>query len=184
MYIGKGGKELRNKNFNAYGLDLGYELETHKHIGKDYGNYKNANKGFVLNLARFFRKHVINKKEQKYKFCNTYSEWKKHIQKVLPSYMCNSEDMLHFLYQKQKDAKDFLEGIKVILIPIYIALLQMIDIFYVRTAGKGAFTIVVMVIITMVSTHILSDATKKVYFFEDLIKIAKTNNVDLMTAIY
>lgn len=174
---------MKSKYFNAYGLDFEYEFETYKHVGKDYGNCKNANKGLILNITRFFRKHVTNKKEHKYKFCNTYSEWEEQVQKVLLHNVCNNEDMLHFLYQKKRDAKVFLEGIKVILIPIYIALLQMIDIFYTSTTGKGAFTIVIMVIITMVSTCVLGDAMKKVYFLDDFIQIAKGNNVDSMKAI-
>lgn len=164
---------LKCKYFKEYGLNLEYEYKTYKYVGKDYGDRKSANKGRSLNFLRFIRKKFLNYKEKKYKFCNTYTEWEMHVKDILPE-LINGIDMYHFLNLQKRNAEVLLESIKTILIPIYIALLQMNESLKLEIEQ----TILLLFIITIISTCVMSNASKKVNFYSDFMQIVKSNVVD------
>ena len=115
--------------FQAYNFNEKYEMKTYRYVGKDYGNRKTANRGVLSNIRRWFRKKT-NKTEKKYKFCDTYLEWKNHIKEIFPvKNSCEIDNFLHWLEQQMRYAKWELEAVKIILIPIYIALLSIDDVF-------------------------------------------------------
>lgn len=160
--------------FQAYNINEKYELKTYHYVGKDYGNRKTANRGWILNIRRWFRRK-INKKENKYKFCDTYLEWKNHIKEVFPvQNSCEKENFVHWLEQKRRYAKGELEAVKIILIPLYIALLSIDDFFMkknleINSTGKFGPLVVVLVI----SLVYLENARLKKEFYEDLLDITE-----------
>ena len=166
---------MMKNRFMEYGLDLQYEFKTYKHVGKDYGNRKIANKGWIKNFRRFWRKSIVNKKEQKYKFCNTYSEWRDHVKGLIPKKSEYYDNFLHFLILEKKDAETFLETIKVILIPIYIAMCGMTSVFPLNDTFS---VIAIMLIIVGFSTGFIYYAKKNVEFYEDFIEIVKEENFE------
>jgi len=164
---------MKKKYFNEYGLDMEYEFETHRHVGKEYGNKKSADKGWIFNSIRFWRRKISNKKQNKYAFCNTYTEWEEHVRAIIPDNICNSIDMLHWLEGGRRSVGAFLEAIKVIMFPVYIAYLQFIDNYYGKENGKFVFFVIVMLIMVMMSLSILKRATEKLEFYEDFISVVK-----------
>ena len=179
---------MKRKYFQPYGLDMRYEFNTYKHVGMDYGNRKTANLGWFLNLMRFNRKCITNRKEKNYKVCDTYTEWKRHIKEMLPNGSDNYEDMLHWLHREKRREERLLEAIKAILIPVYIAFLgiiQFVEPFSVISVEDGSiemmvynvvkilFFIIFMLIIVIVSAKALRDAAEKVDFYVDLISMAE-----------
>ncbi len=179
---------MKNKYFQPYGLDMQYEYKTYKYVGMDYGNWKVANLGLVLNVKRFVRKYITNKKEKQYKKCDSYTEWQTHVKEILPSGLNNYEDMLHWLYRERRGAESFLEGIKAILIPIYIAFLGIMEFVTPISSfqeGTGSFDvnlpngghiwlyIILLFMIMIASTIVLGEAEKKVSFYVDFICIVE-----------
>ena len=179
---------MRNKYFKVYGIDIECEINTYKNVGKDYGNRKNANLGTLLNWKRFKRKCIENKEEKEYKFCDTYTEWEAHVKEILPKGITNYDDMLHWLYMKKRDEESLLEAIKAILIPVYIALLGIMEFIEPFNANKyeiGSmeaklcnmgnffFFLFMLVVIVLVSTKALGETERKVNFYTDFICIAE-----------
>lgn len=153
-----------------YGINLEYEIRTHKYIGKDYGNSKTINRGVLLNIKRYLRKKCYNHKEKRYKFCNTYSDWVEHVKGIVPKESCNTNDFLRYLILKRRDAELYLEVVKIILIPIYIAMMGLKDVFNI----KDIWTALIMLIpIAIASCYVIYSSTQKVEFFKDLIEVVE-----------
>lgn len=173
---------MRKAKFKWYGIDIDYEYKTYKNIGKDYGNAKTVNNGWILNLKRYFRRWR-NKNQVKYRFLNTYCEWKKYVtEKILENELVKNptyfENMLHWLYEKQRDAKLMLDAIKAILIPIYIALVAIIPESYKATEKAVLLkwdVFVWCIIITIISVKVLCNYSQRLDFINDLIEITKEN---------
>lgn len=161
---------MKNK-YKPYMIDIKYEFKTYQHVGKDYGNSKSADLGCLFNFRRFVRK-TWNRKQNKYKFCNTFSDWKEHITSVLNKNIVNYDDMIHWLIYERNFAKQYLESIKAILIPIYIAFIGVFSLFLNEEDNPLCVLISIMLLIIAISVHVLHDATEKVDFFEDCIQIA------------
>lgn len=161
---------MKNK-YKPYMIDIKYEFKTYQHVGKEYGNSKSADLGCVFNFRRFIRK-TWNRKQNKYKFCNTFSDWKEHITSVLNKNILNYDDMIHWLIYERNFAKQYLESIKAILIPIYISFMGMYNVFGGEEMNPLAVLVAIMFCIVVVSVCILHGATEKVDFFEDCIQIA------------
>lgn len=161
---------MKNK-YKPYMIDIKYEFKTYQHVGKEYGNSKSADLGCVSNFRRFIRR-IWNRKQNKYKFCNTFSDWKEHITSVLNKNILNYDDMVHWLIDERNFAKQYLESIKAILIPIYIALIGVYSLFLNEGDNPLCALILIMLLIVAVSVYFLHDATEKVAFFEDCIQIA------------
>ena len=179
---------MKNKLFQPYGLDMQYEFQTYKSVGQDYGNWKTANLGLWFNLKRLVRKYITNKKEKHYKRCDTYTEWKAHITEILPKGLNSYEDMLHWLYRERRREERFLEAVKAILIPVYIALLGIMDFIVPVSSGIGEMGsletelsnsgniwcfIIFIITIVIASTKVLAESKKKVDFYADFISIAE-----------
>lgn len=173
--------------YKPFNLDMNYELETYKHIGKDYGDAKNANKGLSANFLRFVRRWT-NRNQVNYKICNTYSDWEAHVECVLNKKIRNYSDMIHWLTGRKRFNVFIQEAVKSVIIPIYIAIFSLYD-------GLGGREIlercqehfkpelsqfiynfclcIVLVFITIMALCILYDSINKVHFYEDFICIAK-----------
>lgn len=116
------GGHMRKQRYTPYFFDVKYEKRTYKHIGKDYGDCRTADRGLIRNFLRWYRKKLYNRKELKYKFCNTYEEWKLYL---LEKKFCNTYDkqnMVKFLNDQKRSYEKMFESIKTVIIPIYIAL--------------------------------------------------------------
>lgn len=160
------------KKYRPYMIDITYELETYKNIGRDYGNSKTADIGGVFNFFRFVRKFK-NRKQTKYRFCNTYSDWEKHMHNVLNKNIINYDDMVHWLIGHRNYAKQRLEAVKAVLIPIYITLISLYKVLWGKENDPMITVLIPLFITVFASAYILSDATVKVNFFDDFIKIAQ-----------
>lgn len=164
---------MKNKFFRPYDIDIEYELRTYKNVGKDYGNREVANLGWILNIKRFLRKKG-NKQQTKYKFCNTYSEWAEHVKCIFVKKIINNDDLLCWLHEQHNYAKDHLEAIKTILIPIYVTFISIFDIFS-EDKAKVPGLLIVVILIVWVSTKELLKASLKIHFFEDVILLLGNN---------
>lgn len=47
---------MKDTYFKPYGINIEYEYKTYKFVGRDYGNRKSANLGWLGNFKRFLRK--------------------------------------------------------------------------------------------------------------------------------
>lgn len=166
---------MKNKFFKPYDIDIEYELRTYKNVGKDYGNRKVANLGCILNIKRFLRKKG-NKQQTKYKFCNTHSEWEEHVQSIFVKDIINYSDLLYWLHGECNNAKNYLEAFKTILIPIYVTIISISDIFW-GDVGGWLSVLLSMIVIVYKSTKELIKASTKVHFYEDLILLLEEEPV-------
>ncbi len=170
-------KGLKKKeHFKPYGLDLKYEFNTYRQVGRNYGDRKTAHMGLFLNFMRWRRKRK-NRREGKYKFCNTYSDWERHVQEILPMHIQNYEDMLHYLLERKSGAEEYLEIVKILLIPIYLSLVAFYQIFLgdeILASKYVVFHIVLFLLIILLSSMVaLCGAKMKVNFYHDFLKIAE-----------
>lgn len=150
----KNGKDSRIKksSSNKYGFDIKYELKTYTHVGS------------------IFNKRNAKKKKQKYKVCNNYTEWKNHVKSILHYEMCNKEDFVHWLYDNKNWEKQFLEVIKTIQIPIYVALLSLLNYFGEVTIETIILSTIIIVIFSLIC---FLAKCQEVNFYEDIIKIVE-----------
>lgn len=163
----------KGENFMEYYLDMEYEFRTYKHVGWDYRDKQEA-------CLEGKKRKKENKKKEQYKSCKTYTEWKQHVNNALPMRISNYDDLLHFLYLKQYRAEHLLEAVKCILIPLYIAVIGLIE-SIMDLLGCGVEVIIIkiicyvflLVLIAGVSTAVLIDKMKKVEFMRDFISIAE-----------
>lgn len=166
---------MKKIDYEPYKLNIDYEFKTYKNVGKDYGDAKNANKGWIQNFLRFMRRWK-NREQTDYKFCNTYSDWEKHVQNILNKHILNYSDMIHWLIRKRNIEKTYLDSVKAILIPIYIALIQIYEIFIDNSISRNArlpVVISIIVVVIVFSMIILNGVIEKVNFYDDFIEIAK-----------
>lgn len=165
---------MKQKYFRPYGINESYELETYRHVGRDYGNKKNANLGWILNFKRYRRKWK-NRNQKQYAVCHTYTEWERHVKKVINHDIINSNDLIHWLYQKRDWAIRSLEVEKLILVPLYVTLLSL---FFVET-GELNLPVRLMLflflagIIILVSVDCFFKSFVEVGFYNDFIKIVE-----------
>ncbi len=154
---------MRKKAFKEYGIDIKYELNTYKNVGFDY-----KRKGFL--------KRFINRKERKYKICNKYSDWQKHIEQIIPKSILNYNDMIHWLYRKKQTAYILSECIKAVLVPIYVVFFSMYITLCMSIFEKSLVfvtMIILLLVIFIASIKYLIQAMRKINFYEDIIKVIK-----------
>lgn len=162
---------MKKRYFEPYGIKTDYEYKTYKYVGRDYGNSKNAYLNWGLNLARFLRKKR-NKKQKRYAFCNTYTEWESHVKELVRKDIANGNDLLHWLYAKRNTEEQVLEAVKTILIPVYLVLLSALNLFGEISKGNVVWVFTTSaVIIILVASLYLYDAINRVNFYNDFIKI-------------
>lgn len=168
---------MKKKRFKPYDIDIEYEQRTYKYVGKDYGNSRSAHLGFIKNVMRFSRK-MRNRKQEKYAFCNTYSEWESHVKKIVKKDIINSNDLIRWLYHKRNMEKQILEAVKTIVIPLYLAVLTTSHFFSMKSRSYdisdsvGGF-IIIVVMVFGVCSGFLYNAYGKVNFYNDFIRIAE-----------
>lgn len=167
-------KLMKKKYFTPYGIDETYEVETYRHVGRDYGNRENANMGWILNFKRYRRKKK-NRNQDQYAVCHTYTQWENHVKTVINHNIINTNDLIHWLYQKRDWAMRSLEVEKLILVPVYVALLSLI----IRDPEKYSFAAVLMLfvflagIIIWVSIDCLFKDFVEVSFYNDFISVVE-----------
>lgn len=171
---------MKQKYFRPYGINESYELETYRHVGRDYGDKKNANLGWTLNFKRYQRKWK-NRNQKQYAVCHTYTEWERHVKTVINHDIINSNDLIHWLYQKRDWAIRSLEVEKLILVPLYVTLLSL---FFVEM-GELSLPVRLMLfsflagIIILVSVDCFFKAFVEVSFYNDFIKIAENELINI-----
>ena len=164
------------RRYVPYEIDMQYEFKTYKNIGRDYGNSRTASVGFSYNVMRFFRK-LKNRKQKKYLFCNTYSEWERHIHTILDKNIANYRDLHHWLIYRKRGAEQYLESIRIILIPVYIALIGAIGSYFVKYDEAMLSLSGMLLIIVIGSAIILHVAHTQLNFFNDFIEIAEKQEI-------
>lgn len=178
---------MRKQRYTPYFFDIKYEKRTYKHIGQDYGDRRTADKGWIRNFLRWYRKRLYNTKESKYKFCNTYEEWRLYL---FERRFCNTYDkqnIIKFLNKQKRTNEKIFESIKTIIIPIYIALysgtITIMDKFSVEMevaeSGSKELISLCMIIMTLfiisVSFYWIFQHKNDIYFYEDYIDCLKMN---------
>ncbi len=162
---------MKKQKYKPYFFDYKYELKTYKYIGIDYGDSISANKGWIQNARRWFRKHIYNRAESKYKICDTYEDWEIYVKNKLPM-RTDYKNYIHWLIMQKQLAERELEIVKAILIPIYIALLSMKEIFFLNKTPDLGTTLTFIIIILFVSCYILWIENENLDFWNDWIEIA------------
>jgi hypothetical protein len=95
------------------------------------------------------------------------------VKSVIPKNICNYEDFIRWLISEKKDAESLLEMEKVIIIPIYIAMLGMKELFPIENMLSA---IGIMMMIVIFSSGIIYKESKKVEFYKDFIEVAKAED--------
>lgn len=122
-------------------------------------------------------RRILNRKGQ-YLKCNTYTEWKNHVKEVMPQSIVNKEDFLHWFYCKKRDSEQKMEEVKIILIPLYFALIAIPNLFWNMDEPFSTFLIkvmFVMVVVTFFSCYYFNDVLEQVNFYSDFIEIIENN---------
>lgn len=173
------GGHMRKQRYTPYFFDIQYEKRTYKHIGKDYGDCRTANRGLIRNFLRWYRKRIYNRKELKYKFCNTYEEWKLYL---FEKKFCNTYDkqnMIKFLNVQKRFYEKIFEAVKTVIIPIYIALYSVgiaaMDKFSAEIEATESevreinlFCMIFMtVFIVIISSNWIFQHKSDIYFYQD-----------------
>ncbi len=162
---------MKKQKYKPYFFDYKYELKTYKYIGLDYGDSISANKGWIQNVGRWFRKHIYNRADSKYKICDTYEDWEIYVKSKLPM-RTDYKNYMHWLIMQRQLAERELETVKAVLIPIYIALLSMKEIFFVNITPDLGTTLTFIIIILLGSFYILWIENENLNFWNDWIEIA------------
>ena len=92
---------------------------------------------------------------------------------VLNKNIINYDDMVHWLIGHRNYAKQRLEAVKAVLIPIYITLISLYKVLWGKENDPMITVLIPLFITVFASAYILADATVKVNFFDDFIKIAQ-----------
>ena len=161
---------MKKQKYKPYFFDYKYELKTYKYIGIDYGNSVIANKGWIRNFTRWFRKQIYNKADSKYKICNTYEDWEIYVKSKLPI-KTDYKNFLHWLIMQKRLAESDLETVKAILIPIYIALLSMKEVFLKEKTLDLVTVLILIIVIAIISVCILYKEKENLDFWNDWIEI-------------
>lgn len=162
---------MKRLKYTPYYFNTKYEYKTHKYIGRDYGDFKTADKGILGNFTRFLRR-LWNKDQKSYKVCNTYTEWQMHVEDIIRRDFSNYEDFLHWLYFMKRESRENLKMVEIIQIPAYIVIFSLsISMF-----GLEHITLeICMIIFFLIGGCViyLINANSRVHFFDDIIEIAK-----------
>lgn len=165
---------MKKRYFEPYGIKINYELKTYKFVGRDLGDSKTVNLGLISNLKRFCRKRK-NREHETYAICNSYTEWESHIKKIIDNHFWGV-DLIHWLYYKRNSEQQILEAVKIVLIPVYIMLISLSELFidsiYKEYCLSALGALIILIIIC--SACILYDEMDKVNFYNDFIKIAES----------
>lgn len=164
---------MKKQKYQPYFLNYKYERRTYRHIGRDYGDSITADKGWIRNFTRWFRKHIYNKSEKKYKFCNTYEEWECYVKNKLPMKI-DYKNYMHWLIDQNRLADIELETVKAILIPVYIALLSMKDFLAIEGSSSLGTMIIFIIVIVGISVYILCIEKENLDFWKDWIVIVNS----------
>lgn len=113
---------MKKQRYMPYFFNYKYERKTYKFIGKDYGDSKTAHKGFFRNVARWWRLHIGNKYESKYKRCDTYNEWRDYVLNKSFYSKHDLDNAIRYFKGKKQTTEILYDIIKTLIIPIYIAL--------------------------------------------------------------
>lgn len=166
---------MKNSYLKLYGIDVEYEIRTYKNVGKDFDDRKNANWGLLLNIMRYFRKWK-NRNQDKYAFCNTYTEWKNHVYTIINKEIMNKNDLIHCLYKDRNFVKFNIEIVKIILIPLYFIMITIFDniinmqySFALKWFGEMA----IIMFVAAVSMVSLNEAIMQINFYEDFTKVVE-----------
>lgn len=160
---------MEKNKYLPYNININYEIRTYKNVGKDY-NVQNIQQKLLRGVRRFF-----NCQRKKYLLCNTYSDWEKHINEIIPDKISNYKDFLHWLYKQKKISKTIVECLKISTIPMYIFLIQ-----YLSIDSGDIFTIIIaLMIILLAFMFLLWNGYENLEFYNDFIEIAekKFNNI-------
>ena len=171
---------MRKQRYTPYFFDSKYEKRTYTHIGQDYGDRRTADRGCIRNFLRWYRKRIYNRKESKYKFCNTYEEWKLYLfeKKFCTTY--DKQNMIKFLNEQKQINEIVYDSVKAVIIPLYIALYSLVLTLISNTiveenktlsfANKqnGSISIIIITLIVVpISIRLMYKYKKNIYFYQD-----------------
>lgn len=105
-----------------------------------------------------------------YKICDTYEDWEIHVKSKLPM-GTDYKNYLHWLIMQRQFAERELEIVKAILIPIYIALLSVNEIFSPKKTSGLSTVLILSVVIVIISAYILWIEKKNLNFWNNWIEI-------------
>ena len=161
---------MRKQRYTPYFFDFKYEKRTYEHIGKDYGNRRTADRGWICNFLRWYRKRIYNRKESKYKFCNTYEEWRSYLLEREFGNAYDKQNMIRFLCKRKKNSEKLFEAIKTIIIPIYISLNSgMIEATEAESIKSMFLCMIFILLIIIVSFYFIFTLKNRIYFYTDYI---------------
>lgn len=127
-----------------------------------------------LNIDRGFHKESNCEKE--HKDCTAvkrYTDWKEHIIQNFCKKDPECHLLLHCLKRKITFYKKFEEGFKTVIIPIYLAMLTVIQAFILDKGNLISMVVIfaVFFIIAILCSIIISNSKDKILFYEECIVI-------------
>ena len=93
---------MRKRKSNPYNFDYDYEKKLYLNIGKNYGKKK-------------------RNKRVSYPSFDKYSQWKQYL--IEKYSKARNEDFLHYLIRGRRRSEESYEGLKVIVIPVELAII-------------------------------------------------------------
>lgn len=165
---------MKKQKFVPYFFDYKYERRTYKYIGKNYGDSVFANKGWIRNSTRWYRKRVFNRNDSKYKICNTYEEWKKYLLEKKFYNKCDLENMVNYLIGRKRIAEIIFDISKTSVIPLYVATFSATMSLTNEQSSVEIFLL--MIFIIAFSAYFIVRYKKEVDFYKDYIGILESNN--------
>lgn len=171
-----------------YEIDLEFQYRTYKNIGKTYWIEFKAKKNFLYKIWRIIR-IIFNKNEKRYKNFNTFSQWENYVcEEFNEKKFTNQKDYICYLKRCKRNLEIFCDMIGALITPIYVVMLTMgatlllntdlvnIDINDMKMIkasvmyGFSYMSIVLVVALYFLMLQFLR-YRRKIYFFEDLIKV-------------
>lgn len=178
------------EKYIPYYVNLQFQYKTYKNIGKSNKIDFLAKKNVIYKVRKIFRK-LFNKKEEKYKDFDTFSQWENYIcEKFVLNNSFNVKDFIHYLKKYKRNSVMAYEMIGAIIVPMYVFLLTigmtlLMNTDAIKTYGTsineireymaygfcGTNLILLMVLIVLMSMY--KNCKSKADFYKDLITILK-----------
>lgn len=157
---------MRNKVYCPYNFDKKHEYRIYNEVGKRY--FKN------------FMGKKIRRNDVKYSKFNKYLEWENYFKEKFVKNDDNDCNFLHYLIGELRDCERMEEIIKVLLVPVYIAMITlMITIFDIVLSFEDLYFLLLsgMIIIIIVCMLCYYKNNDKINFYRDCIKIIDDKNL-------
>ena len=183
------------KKYMPYGFDLKFQYKTYRNIGKSYWIEFNAKKKILYKIRKIIR-NVLNKKEEKYRNFDSFSQWESYIYEEFDEKkLANRKDYICYLKRSKRNIEIFCDMIGAVITPIYVVMLTMgativlnADTIGIDTSDSNiikagilhgfiCMSIILVVVLSFLMLQFIK-YRRKIYFYKDLIMVLENENTN------